>query len=172
MHRSNWWNRKCKWTTPVKINLITDEQIRFRIWQKKQDNYANDLVKTQVFASFHMRADDTRKKVLPKLFLIIELCVDTSSWCLSKKNQYSRGVGRYSTKIYTGQEPCTGRPRPEVTPPYLFIYHFYQKWHPFHIPSLELCLPFWLLSIYFLKNINKIQNQNDFLNISQPCERN
>ena len=103
MHRSNWWNRKCEWTTPVKINLITDEQIRFRIWQKKQDNYANDLVKTQVFASFHMRADDTRRKVLPKLFLIIELCVDTSSWCLSKKNQYSRGVGRYSTKIYTGR---------------------------------------------------------------------
>ena len=71
-------------------------------------------MKTQVCASFHMRAD-ARRKVLPKL-LFIELCVNTSSWCLSKKNQYSRGVGRYSTKIYTGQEPCTGRLRPEVTP--------------------------------------------------------
>ena len=61
---------------------------------------------------FIIRAD-ARRKVLPSL---IELCVDTSSWCLSKKNQYSRGVGRYSTKIYTGQEPCAGRLRPEVTP--------------------------------------------------------
>ena len=44
------------------------------MWQTKQDNYANDLVKTQVCASFHMRAD-TQRKVLPKL---IELSVGTS----------------------------------------------------------------------------------------------
>ena len=46
------------------------------MWQTKQDNYANDLVKTQVCESFHMRAD-TQRKVLPKL---IDLCVDKSSW--------------------------------------------------------------------------------------------
>ena len=54
---------------------------------------ANDLVKIQVCASFHMRAHqlaDTRWEVILKL---IELCVDTlSCWCqLSKKHQYSRG---------------------------------------------------------------------------------
>ena len=45
-----------------------------------KDNYAsNGLVKTQLWASFHIRAD-TRRNVLPKL---IRLCVDTLSWCLS-----------------------------------------------------------------------------------------
>ena len=43
-----------------------------------KDNYAsNGLVKTQLWASFHTRAD-TRGKVL-----LIRLCIDTLSRCLS-----------------------------------------------------------------------------------------
>ena len=57
------------------INIYSPE-----IGRRKKDKYANDLVKIQVCASFRMRAD-TRREVLPK---IIELCVDTLSWCLYK----------------------------------------------------------------------------------------
>ena len=73
------------------------------------------------------------------------------------------GVGRwYSTKLYTG------RLFPEVPTRYPFIYHFWQKrnpfhipsidkWYPFHIPSLELCIPFHYCKFTVLKNnmINK-----------------
>ena len=48
------------------------------IGRRKKYNYANNLVKIQVCASFHMPADqlaDTRREVLLKL---IELCVGAS----------------------------------------------------------------------------------------------
>ena len=64
-----------------------------------------------------MRAD-TRRKTLPKL---IELCVVTARLVgayLRDSNTLPGGGGRsYPTKIVdTGQEPCTGRLRPEVSP--------------------------------------------------------
>ena len=75
----------------------------------------------------------------------------------------SGGVGRgYSTKLYTG------RLHPEVPTCYPFIYHFWQKrypfhvpsidkWYPFHIPSLQLCIPFHYRKFTVFKNnmINK-----------------
>lgn len=44
----------------MKIKLMADEEKKSRIWKKKEDNYANGLVKTQLWASFHMRADTRR----------------------------------------------------------------------------------------------------------------
>ena len=57
------------------------------------------------------------------------------------------GGGRSTQQILNGEVP------PQGPPPYPFIYHFGQKrylfrtpsidkWYPFHIPSLELCIPF------------------------------
>ena len=59
------------------------------IGRRKKYNYANDLVKIQVCASFHMPADqlaDTRREVLLKL---IELCVGAS---LRRTNTPGEGV--------------------------------------------------------------------------------
>ena len=44
----------------MKIKLMADEEKKSMIWQTKEDSYANDLVKTQLWASFHMRADTRR----------------------------------------------------------------------------------------------------------------
>ena len=54
---------------------------------EEKDNYANDLVKTQLWASFRLRAD-TQRKFLAKL---IELCVDTLSWSLSTSGGWAGG---------------------------------------------------------------------------------
>ena len=73
------------------------------IGRRKKYNYANNLVKIQACASFHMPADqlaDTRREVLPKL---IELCVEKLSWYLSKENQYSRGKGGVLNKDLYGK---------------------------------------------------------------------
>ena len=69
------------------------------IGRRKKYNYANDLVKIQVCASFHMPADqlaDTRREVLLKL---VELCVGASL----RRTNTPGGGGAYSTKIYTGR---------------------------------------------------------------------
>ena len=90
----------------VRINDSHEEmnpEMSPEIGGRKKYNYANDLVKIQACASFHKPADqlaDTRRDVLPKL---IELCVDTLSWCLSKKNQYSRGGGGVLNKDLYGE---------------------------------------------------------------------
>ena len=44
----------------MKIKQMADEEKKSIIWQAKEDNYANGLVKTQLWASFHMRADTRR----------------------------------------------------------------------------------------------------------------
>ena len=44
----------------MKIKLMADEEKKSIICQTKEDSYANGLVKTQLWASFHMRADTRR----------------------------------------------------------------------------------------------------------------
>ena len=64
----------------------------------------------------------------------------TLLWCYCN-------LGRYSTNVYTGEATPWGPTS------YSFIYHFswkryrfhipfIDKWHPFPIPCLELCIPF------------------------------
>ena len=79
----------------------------------------------------------------------------TASWLLGPEVLLERvrssgwlpGGGRSTQQILNGEVP------PQGPPPYPFIYHFGQKrylfrtpsidkWYPFHIPSLELCIPF------------------------------
>ena len=115
-------------------------------------------VKTQLWRnSFHHTRADTGRKALPKL---IELCAITARLVgasLRDSNTLPGGEGGerelpdkdswYRAGTLYGEATARGHS------PYPFIHHFYQEWHPFHIPSLELC-----------------QNQNDFSTISQACE--
>ena len=67
------------------------------IGRRKKYNYANDLVKIQVCASFHMPADqlaDTRREVLLKL---VELCVGAS---LRRTNTPGGGGGVLNKDLY------------------------------------------------------------------------
>ena len=69
------------------------------IGRRKKYNYANDLVKIQVCASFHMAADqlaDTRREVLLKL---VELCVGAS---LRRTNTPGGGGGRTQQRFIRG----------------------------------------------------------------------
>ena len=88
----------------------------------------------------------------PKSMTFFPFCVVLSSFLSNFEYPYTGrggggGGGRYSTFVYTG------RLRTEVPTPHPFIYHFSRKrypfrmpsidkWHPFHITSLELCIPF------------------------------
>ena len=44
--------------------------------------------------------------------------------------------------IYPGRASLYGEVPPPCLTLYPCIYHFRRKRHPFHIPSLELCVPF------------------------------
>ena len=64
---------------------------------------------------------------------------------------------------------------PEVRPlTHIYnLYHFRQKWYPFRIPSLELCIhPFVkiVVNAVFLK-YEKITKASNFLDFSQPRNR-
>ena len=70
----------------------------------------------------------------------------TSSWCLSKGQEYSSrregGGGRRESPnkdSWCRAGTLYGDATTRGLSPYPFIHHFCQKWHPFHIPSLELC---------------------------------
>ena len=62
--------------TPSKIKMQTIQYRKSRIWEMKEDQYANSLAKSQACAIFHKR--DIRKNVLPKF---IKLCMETPCWC-------------------------------------------------------------------------------------------
>ena len=69
------------------------------IGRRKKYNYANDLVKIQVCASFHMPAHqlaDTLREVLLKL---VELCVGAS---LRRTNTPGGGGGRTQQRFIRG----------------------------------------------------------------------
>ena len=74
-----------------------------------------------------MRAD-TRRRALPKL---IELCVVTSSSCLSDGQQYSSREGGGGVELLNKDFYRAGTLYGEATTrgqsPYPFIYHFCQK---------------------------------------------
>ena len=76
--------------------------------------------------------------------------------------------GGYSTKFYTGEAPS------EVQPLTL-IYTIFDrkgisfipsihKWYPFHIPCLELCIPFTTVNALFFK-FEYITKRECFLDI-------
>ena len=62
--------------TPSKIKMQTTQYRKSRIWEMKEDIYANSLAKNQVRAIFHKR--DIRRNILPKF---IKLCMETPCWC-------------------------------------------------------------------------------------------
>ena len=62
-------------------------------------------------------------------------------------NNFARGGGGVLNKFLFGEAP------PRGSTPYPFVYHFFTKkvplshtfclkWYPFHVPCLELCIPF------------------------------
>ena len=62
--------------TPSKIKMQAIQYRKSRIWEMKEDQYANSLAKNQVCAICHKR--DIRKNVLPKF---IKLFMETPCWC-------------------------------------------------------------------------------------------
>ena len=139
---------KWEWTTPMTIKLLADEYIKSRISPMKQDNYANGLVKIQVCTSFHMRAD-TRRKVLPKL---VELCVDTLSWCLFA----SRGVinkelwGEVTDEPITASNKRENKRRGWISTTVInnvALWRFYLRFFPAECPKIGLLIDLGLLAL-------------------------